>query len=237
MPEIFIPLHINSVIIDETENVISIDVSGTDLTKLSIGNCSLSVNNIEMGSIEPNSEGRYIFDVTAEELGLTSLNGLFFLEFESKSETPTVNCCGKEIRSIRAVAGNFAAYHECLLNKTLKIDFNGCGKKDNTCSECDEEVFYISALLSSLYSAIRFQRFSTACKIIEQLNSFCDTCDICPPYYNENLAEDSDFFSPVYDVIEGNEECTSIEEEPCQNNINIGAGYGVGTINNLIMIV
>lgn len=239
MAEIIIPLHINSVLIDEVGNTISINVSGTSMGYAELWSCSgkSESHRINMSTMTPDSEGRYIFDITASEIGVSSFNGLYFMKFYSKSPNPGTNCCGESNQGLPAVVGNFAPYHECLLNRVLSIDFEGCGKKEDTCSECEEEVYYISALLNSLYSAVRFQRFKEACEIIETLNSFCDMCDICPPYYNENLDEDSDFFSPVFEFIEDDPECDQDGRGRCQNNINIGGGYGIGTINNLIMVV
>lgn len=239
MGDEFFALHVNSVTIDETGNSISIDITGTHVTKMKLWDCGGQTDSstIDLSEVTSDSQGRYIFEITAAQAGVTSFNGLFFMEFISKNDHQEENCCGEKSNILPAVAGNFAPYHECLLNRVLAIDFEGCGKKDSSCSECSEEVYYISALLNSLYSAVRFQRFNEACQIIEHLNSFCDMCDICPPYYNENLAENSDFFSPVYEMIEEDPDCIDNETPSCQNNINIGAGYGVGTINNLIMVV
>lgn len=145
------------------------------------------------------------FFITAGQIqqGATRLDGIYFLEFTSDEE----DTCSTNINKNIAVVANTTLYQECLLNKVVSLDIEGCSEvQEPNCRECQEnskDVRYISTLLKSLDISIRFGFMEETIKIFKSLTKLCDICHTCPEYGNTELI----------------------------------AGYNYGTINNSIILL
>ena len=115
---------------------------------------------------------QYSFDITKEDVELSNFNGIFFLKFEDDTPAPNNTKLG--------VAANLIDYADCLLSKTLKITTKGCGEVNNDCEGCKGNASFVATLIEALNSAIVFGYLDEAIRIIETLDSTCNTCQGCP---------------------------------------------------------
>ena len=115
---------------------------------------------------------QYSFDITKEDAELSNFNGIFFLKFEDDTPAPNNTKLG--------VAANLIDYADCLLSKTLKITTKGCGEVNNDCEGCKGNASFVATLIEALNSAIVFGYLDEAIRIIETLDSTCNTCQGCP---------------------------------------------------------
>lgn len=183
-------ININSVVIDELSSKININISATELVQVLFWkheDFQDYTKAIDVSHLIPeNIDGSYTFAINKFDVNLESFNGLFFLEFVFNQEDQEGQCDNESNRRI-AVAANLISYHECLLNKVLSADINGCKQKKSNCVECEQNMLYIQVLISSLYSAIRFGFYEEAIRILETLNEMCEICNTCPPYGDTKL--------------------------------------------------
>ena len=115
---------------------------------------------------------QYSFDITKEDVELSNFNGIFFLKFEDDTTPPDNTKLG--------IAANLIDYADCLLSKTLKITTKGCGEVNNDCEGCKGNASFVATLIEALNSAIVFGYLDEAIRIIETLDSTCNTCQGCP---------------------------------------------------------
>ena len=114
------------------------------------------------------------FYIKAKDLQVEQITGLWFFEFQSNEARDNVTF---------GIVKNFILYNECLLDKLLKIDIDGCNPTtENRCNECVEDIFYINVLLTTLEEAIKYNYYKEAIRIIENLDDLCDICGTCPDY-------------------------------------------------------
>ena len=118
------------------------------------------------------------FSIPASELNLEYLSGIFFLEFKDSDSSSN---------SVLGVASNFIKYHECLLEKVLKIDLEGCIKKSDNCDNCNKNIFSLSTLINALTISIQHGFYEEAARISNVVEDMCDICYLCPDYKNTKL--------------------------------------------------
>lgn len=116
--------------------------------------------------------GQYLFNITKANVSLSNFNGVFFLKFGDNTTAPN------HIKS--GVAANLIDYADCLLSKTLKITTKGCGEVNNDCEGCKGNASFVATLIEALNSAIMFGYLDEAVRIVETLDSVCNTCQGCP---------------------------------------------------------
>ena len=115
---------------------------------------------------------QYSFDITKEDVELSNFNGIFFLKFEDDTTPPDNTKLG--------IAANLIDYADCLLSKTLKITTKGCGEVNNDCEGCKGNASFVATLIEALNSAILFGYLDEVVRIVETLDSICNTCQGCP---------------------------------------------------------
>ena len=126
------------------------------------------------------------FYIKAKDLQVEQITGLWFFEFQSNEARDNVTF---------GIVKNFILYNECLLDKLLKIDIDGCNPTtENRCNECVEDIFYINVLLTTLEEAIKYNYYKEAIRIIENLDDLCDICGTCPDY-GTTIYKYEDFYS------------------------------------------
>lgn len=126
--------------------------------------------------------------IPAIAIGVAKYSGLFFIEFTTSEEVEDTDCCPNS--NIRlAVVSNFIKYHECILNRLLKLEIDDCGvKEDNQCKDCQNCANCLSSVLSvqtyvdGLYIAIQYGFYTEAIEILSQLDKLCGVCNTCPDF-------------------------------------------------------
>jgi hypothetical protein len=131
------------------------------------------------------------FSVPLSAVNVDEFNDLFFLEFYSDdSESNYYSDC-HIINQITGVVGNLTKYHDCLIDKVLSIDIDNCSiANDVKCSEvvdkCDNNIYYLNALLNNVYRALKCGYFDEAVKLLNKIKEMTDDCCNCCDCENEH---------------------------------------------------
>jgi hypothetical protein len=185
-------------------NQLNIDVTGENIevdVTTSVGNIFTSLlfwtsdtydnpaDAIDLSSLYAGTSENETFTIPASAVGLSKFSGLFFLKFETDEIVEDTDCCPDT--NIRlAVVANFIKYHECILDKLLKLDIDDCGLSAQSCAECNScqdcagNAPLVHLFLSNLYIAIQQGFYAEAIEIIENLDTLCQSCSSCPDYGN-----------------------------------------------------
>lgn len=107
------------------------------------------------------------FVISAQDAGVSSFTGLFFIEVETSDQT--CEGCG-----LIGIAGNLIKYNECLLNKVLKYTVCDTGE----CKEVDE-INAISVMLESISICLQNSYYNEAIDILDSLDKLCPVCSSC----------------------------------------------------------
>jgi len=114
------------------------------------------------------------FIVSAEEVGVTSLDGIYFIEFQTSStqQDECINCSNN-----LGVAASLFKIKECLLEKVRS--YYVCGGFFN--SGCNENllpiIIHLDVLISSLQTSLEFGYHQDAIEFFKVLNTLCDDCE------------------------------------------------------------
>lgn len=77
---------------------------------------------------------------------------------------------------IKAYADTSFLY-DCVMEKILRWEFDGCKKVKNKCSDsCDDFTMYTYILMSAFEDALRYDHISDAISILKQLKELCKDC-------------------------------------------------------------
>lgn len=163
-------ITINELLINDVATEISVDVDAgagnliTEVNLYTIATYKDTALKIDLSGLLAGTQNE-VFTISADDISLTKIEGLYFIEFVSN-----------EISTQMGVASNFVSYHECLLNKTLAITVASC-----TAPECkDLEVNFITTLIDTLYDACILELFPSSVKINKALDVACRVCNTCP---------------------------------------------------------
>lgn len=122
-----------------------------------------------------------VFSITAEEVGLSSFDGIYFLEITSTDVTP--EACAECVNPLLAVVADLSAYREVLLDRVLKLN-NNCSQlfTGDICSDsAANNVLNLQMLLDSVMAALQFGYYTQALSLFSSLDKLVDidTCDTC----------------------------------------------------------
>lgn len=133
-----------------------------------------AVDNVENFSIYPE-----------ENLGVETITGLWFFEFETNEETETDSCSVNNNTGV-GVVSNLIPYFDSITDKLLSIDINGCDPTFTPdCTECQQgvtNIFYVNSLLTSLKYTTQNGYYEEAIKIQKTLEEILEVCNSCPNY-------------------------------------------------------
>jgi hypothetical protein len=190
---------INRLNIDETTTNLVIDVataSGKVFTSLKFWTSANYPSTttgqfVDLSSRLVKTSNTEQITIPASAMNLAQLSGLFFLEFTTNETVSATACCADSNKRIALVA-NFLKYHECILDKLLKVEIDGCGGKCTTknckdCQDCGKSAMTAHLYLKNLYLAIEQGFYTEAKGIIEALDKICETCTNCPDYGQAKL--------------------------------------------------
>ena len=118
-----------------------------------------------------------IFEVTAEELEISSFDDIWFVEFQS-DYIPEDNC-GEFLDPALGITYNLSPYYKCLLNRFFEHQKNPCVN----CNEpfIDELVLSIGLTLDIVERSIEEGYYLQAVELIKKLKKFCSItkCNNC----------------------------------------------------------
>ena len=118
-----------------------------------------------------------IFEVTAEELQISSFDDIWFIEFQS-DYIPEDNC-GEFLDPALGITYNLSPYYKCLLNRFFEHQKNPCVN----CNEpfIDELVLSIGLTLDIVERSIEEGYYLQAIELIKKLKKFCSItkCNNC----------------------------------------------------------
>ena len=118
-----------------------------------------------------------IFEVTAEELEISSFDDIWFIEFQS-DYVPEDNC-GEFLDPALGITYNLSPYYKCLLNRFFEHQKNPCVN----CNEpfIDELVLSIGLTLDIVERSIEEGYYLQAIELIKKLKKFCSItkCNNC----------------------------------------------------------
>ncbi len=118
-----------------------------------------------------------VFEVTAEELQISSFDDIWFIEFQS-DYIPEDNC-GEFLDPALGITYNLSPYYKCLLNRFFEHQKNPCVN----CNESfiDEFVLSIGLTLDIVEHSIEEGYYLQAIELIKKLKKFCSItkCNNC----------------------------------------------------------
>ena len=118
-----------------------------------------------------------VFEVTAEELQISSFDDIWFIEFQS-DYMPEDNC-GEFLDPALGITYNLSPYYKCLLNRFFEHQKNPCVN----CNEpfIDELVLSIGLSLDIVERSIEEGYYLQAIELIKKLKKFCSItkCNNC----------------------------------------------------------
>ena len=118
-----------------------------------------------------------VFEVTAEELQISSFDDIWFIEFQS-DYIPEDNC-GEFLDPALGITYNLSPYYKCLLNRFFEHQKNPCVN----CNESfiDELVLSIGLTLDIVERSIEEGYYLQAIELIKKLKKFCSItkCNNC----------------------------------------------------------
>ena len=118
-----------------------------------------------------------VFEVTAEELQISSFDDIWFIEFQS-DYIPEDNC-GEFLDPALGITYNLTPYYKCLLNRFFEHQKNPCVN----CNEpfIDELVLSIGLTLDIVERSIEEGYYLQAIELIKKLKKFCSItkCNNC----------------------------------------------------------
>ena len=118
-----------------------------------------------------------VFEVTAEELEISSFDDIWFVEFQS-DYIPEDNC-GEFLDPALGITYNLSPYYKCLLNRFFEHQKNPCVN----CNEpfIDELVLSIGLTLDIVERSIEEGYYLQAIELIKKLKKFCSItkCNNC----------------------------------------------------------
>ena len=118
-----------------------------------------------------------VFEVTAEELQISSFDDIWFIEFQS-DYIPEDNC-GEFLDPALGITYNLSPYYKCLLNRFFEYQKNPCVN----CNEpfIDELVLSIGLTLDIVERSIEEGYYLQAIELIKKLKKFCSItkCNNC----------------------------------------------------------
>jgi len=109
-----------------------------------------------------------VFIVTAEELGISIFEDIYFIEIQS--DEPEENCTTC-LNPALGITYNLLSYYNCLLNNLLDSEINDCANCNNLTNK--NLVITISLLIDSVEKAIELGFYTQAISNVNKLKKLC----------------------------------------------------------------
>ena len=174
---------INNLEIQDNGQTLAVDVqteTGSTITSAMLWNMTTFKDYSRAINLDYKLEqltNREVFEVTAEELQISSFDDIWFIEFQS-DYIPEDNC-GEFLDPALGITYNLSPYYKCLLNRFFEHQKNPCVN----CNEpfIDELVLSIGLTLDIVERSIEEGYYLQAIELIKKLKKFCSItkCNNC----------------------------------------------------------
>ena len=174
---------INNLEIQDNGQTLAVDVqteTGSTITSAMLWNITTFKDYSRAINLDYKLEqltNREVFEVTAEELQISSFDDIWFIEFQS-DYIPEDNC-GEFLDPALGITYNLSPYYKCLLNRFFEHQKNPCVN----CNEpfIDELVLSIGLTLDIVERSIEEGYYLQAIELIKKLKKFCSItkCNNC----------------------------------------------------------
>ena len=174
---------INNLEIQDNGQTLAVDVqteTGSTITSAMLWNMTTFKDYSRAINLDYKLEqltNQEIFEVTAEELEISSFDDIWFVEFQS-DYIPEDNC-GEFLDPALGITYNLSPYYKCLLNRFFEHQKNPCVN----CNESfiDEFVLSIGLTLDIVERSIEEGYYLQAIELIKKLKKFCSItkCNNC----------------------------------------------------------
>ena len=174
---------INNLEIQDNGQTLAVDVqteTGSTITSAMLWNMTTFKDYSRAINLDYKLEqltNQEIFEVTAEELEISSFDDIWFVEFQS-DYVPEDNC-GEFLDPALGITYNLSPYYKCLLNRFFEHQKNPCVN----CNEpfIDELVLSIGLTLDIVERSIEEGYYLQAIELIKKLKKFCSItkCNNC----------------------------------------------------------
>lgn len=174
---------INNLEIQDNGQTLAVDVqteTGSTITSAMLWNITTFKDYSRAINLDYKLEqltNREVFEVTAEELQISSFDDIWFIEFQS-DYIPEDNC-GEFLDPALGITYNLSPYYKCLLNRFFEHQKNPCVN----CNEpfIDELVLSIGLTLDIVERSIEEGYYLQAIELIKKLKKFCliTKCNNC----------------------------------------------------------
>ena len=174
---------INNLEIQDNGQTLAVDVqteTGSTITSAMLWNMTTFKDYSRAINLDYKLEqltNQEVFEVTAEELQISSFDDIWFIEFQS-DYIPEDNC-GEFLDPALGITYNLSPYYKCLLNRFFEHQKNPCVN----CNEpfIDELVLSIGLTLDIVEKSIEEGYYLQAIELIKKLKKFCSItkCNNC----------------------------------------------------------
>ena len=174
---------INNLEIQNNGQTLAVDVqteTGSTITSVMLWNMTTFKDYSRAINLDYKLEqltNQEVFEVTAEELHISSFDDIWFIEFQS-DYIPEDNC-GEFLDPALGITYNLSPYYKCLLNRFFEHQKNPCVN----CNEpfIDELVLSIGLTLDIVERSIEEGYYLQAIELIKKLKKFCSItkCNNC----------------------------------------------------------
>lgn len=174
---------INNLEIQDNGQTLAVDVqteTGSTITSAMLWNMTTFKDYSRAINLDYKLEqltNQEVFEVTAEELQISSFDDIWFIEFQS-DYIPEDNC-GEFLDPALGITYNLSPYYKCLLNRFFEHQKNPCVN----CNESfiDELVLSIGLTLDIVERSIEEGYYLQAIELIKKLKKFCSItkCNNC----------------------------------------------------------
>ena len=174
---------INNLEIQDNGQTLAVDVqteTGSTITSVMLWNMTTFKDYSRAINLDYKLEqltNQEVFEVTAEELQISSFDDIWFIEFQS-DYIPEDNC-GEFLDPALGITYNLSPYYKCLLNRFFEHQKNPCVN----CNEpfIDELVLSIGLTLDIVERSIEEGYYLQAIELIKKLKKFCSItkCNNC----------------------------------------------------------
>ena len=174
---------INNLEIQDNGQTLAVDVqteTGSTITSAMLWNITTFKDYSRAINLDYKLEqltNQEVFEVTAEELQISSFDDIWFIEFQS-DYIPEDNC-GEFLDPALGITYNLSPYYKCLLNRFFEHQKNPCVN----CNEpfIDELVLSVGLTLDIVERSIEEGYYLQAIELIKKLKKFCSItkCNNC----------------------------------------------------------
>lgn len=174
---------INNLEIQDNGQTLAVDVqteTGSTITSVMLWNITTFKDYSRAINLDYKLEqltNQEVFEVTAEELQISSFDDIWFIEFQS-DYIPEDNC-GEFLDPALGITYNLSPYYKCLLNRFFEHQKNPCVN----CNEpfIDELVLSVGLTLDIVERSIEEGYYLQAIELIKKLKKFCSItkCSNC----------------------------------------------------------